>query len=100
MTTEHTPTPWFAAFNVGPTAAMICQIDGDHVGQLLNRPHNDEFKANAAFIVRAVNAFDAMREALLDIRNSVGCPVGPTPTLEDIARIADNALALANGDAT
>lgn len=33
-----------------------------------------------------------LREALIDIRNRILCPVGPAPTLDEIQAIASGAL--------
>jgi hypothetical protein len=35
---------------------------------------------------------DVAREALIDIRNRILCPVGPSPSLDQIAEIAGSAL--------
>jgi hypothetical protein len=42
---------------------------------------------------RIATAFDALREALTDIRNRILCPVGPSPSLDEVEKIASDALA-------
>lgn len=63
--TEHTPTPWiFDGFNAlqifDGDLNLICYV----VGGQGYRTNEDTAKYNAAFIVRAVNAHDALVEAL------------------------------------
>jgi hypothetical protein len=61
----HTPTPWALNLNwvghvydvAGPDYQPICMV-------ALDEHHHDVRLANAAFIVKAVNAHDAMVEAL------------------------------------
>lgn len=51
----------------------------------------------AAGTRRIADAFDGLREAMTDIRNRILCPVGPTPTLDDIQKITSSALNKAEG---
>jgi len=47
----------------------------------------------AATIAEALQRSNAAKdEALIDIRNRILCPVGPSPTLDEIAEIASKAL--------
>lgn len=61
---EHTKTPWQVNYDTaGNTWDIISDLDGEHVAEC---GHVDwpPAKANAAFIVTAVNAHDALVEAL------------------------------------
>jgi hypothetical protein len=65
----HTPTPWALNLNwvghvydvAGPDYQPICMV-------ALDEHHHDVRLANAAFIVKAVNAHEALVEALEDAR--------------------------------
>lgn len=82
MDAKHTPTPWeisrskykgqehLGLRNVDSLTEAVWRVDS---GAGLN-PARDE--ANAAFIVRAVNAHDELVEALSDIVHSVGGDTG------------------------
>jgi hypothetical protein len=74
--TAHTPTPW--AVNAQRPASIVDPTrrgfngsyriaDAYFSAELADTPRFDEAKANAAFIVRAVNSFDAL-VAELDVR--------------------------------
>lgn len=69
----HTPTPWY--LEITPSALWIGveKAAGGKVGDIVtsldvgeeyNPWYNDQAKANAAFIVLAVNSHDALVEAL------------------------------------
>ena len=59
MKTEHTPTPW----RVSPNSnSNLLGADNTFIAKLDFKMSYDE--ANAALIVRAVNSFEAMKEAL------------------------------------
>ena len=70
MTGKHTPTPW-VIFKAG-----IGEENGDGIASLWRE--GDEREANAALIVRAVNAHEALVEALesLLLFRSSGDPGG------------------------
>lgn len=63
MTTAHTPTPWACTDFAGPFDHQL--ITGEH-GSIarVHAPNANEGKANAAFIVQAVNAHEALVAAL------------------------------------
>jgi hypothetical protein len=54
----------------------------------------DEIIANAHLWAAAPELY----EALLDIRNRILCPVGPTPTLDELEEIASAAVAKVRGE--
>lgn len=66
---KHTPTPWFTdpSFNhesisAGPNGFLVadCSRTGGD---------KDEYQANAAFIVRAVNSYEEMLKGLYELRD-------------------------------
>jgi hypothetical protein len=61
--TEHTPTPWLVIPPSAdrPSRAMVCAAGGANI---YDAPLTNETEANAAFIVRAVNAHDDLVKAL------------------------------------
>lgn len=83
MNTKHTPTPWKAQIETNSNGIVKTFIVGDrYIGEVFNwaKPStssyvqenetlNQEAQANAAFIVRAVNNFDQMLDALKDARD-------------------------------
>lgn len=75
MKQEHTPTPW-RAMEMGSEGARLFQVTTDkrqamkHIADVMARDTLTDF-ANAAFIVRAVNAHDELVEALEDARNVI-----------------------------
>lgn len=68
METKHTPTPW--QIDVKGEGAITGK-DGQLIGRLNNTERNEERDANAAFIVRCVNAHDELVEALQDTTNAM-----------------------------
>lgn len=59
----HTPTPWFVSAVPGSDSIAIDDNDNnEHVATCWSTQHNA--RANAALIVRAVNAFGLMLNAL------------------------------------
>jgi len=63
----HTPTPWKFEDEYVRADALNGDEGGNIVADVYTRPshsHSPEMEANAAFIVRAVNAHDALVEAL------------------------------------
>jgi hypothetical protein len=97
MTTNHTPTPWYASFAYGNGSAL-------HVGgMILQGPQcltkieppmdADTLQANAAHIVRCVNAYDELVAALEEIdRIALSHPYAAM-TCGDVANIARAVLA-------
>lgn len=64
-TTEHTPTPWTQFMTGKQYHVGICQAKTiKEVALVLNQKEYSEADANAAFIVRAVNAHEALLDAL------------------------------------
>jgi hypothetical protein len=62
MTNTHTPTPWFVddgsekgdkTYILGPGGCYIAQLDDSE-----DDPYGDDLKANATYIVRAVNSYE------------------------------------------
>lgn len=70
----HTPTPWHVGVKPGP---MIYGPEGEQVADLrVDLLPLGENGANVKIIVRAVNSYDAMINALKDaysLRNSLDC---------------------------
>lgn len=66
---EHTPTPWKAG--KGPNGEVEVwgrmRMNASPILMSLGVMEHDPREANAAFIVKAVNAHDALVEALTDI---------------------------------
>lgn len=62
MTTQHTPTPWKCAARPGPCGTHLLCIAS--ANDLLIADIWGGSEANAAFIVRAVNAHDELVAAL------------------------------------
>ena len=63
-------------------------------------PAPEKFHSDSVWLHRARIAYEimrpeveALREALIDTRNLVLCPVGPSPTLDELQEIASAALA-------
>ena len=52
----------------------------------------DELADEILQALRVEPPSDVAREALIDIRNRILCPVGPSPSLDQIAEIASSAL--------
>lgn len=81
MSREHTPTPWrtipqvrtgiFAPDGVG---TKIAATKGGHV---FHKIDEDLARANAAFIVLAVNAHEPMRDALIAALGALRSSAGP-----------------------
>jgi hypothetical protein len=68
---EHTPTPWFVSYRDEASNELVItddeagRVKSTRVCHVMPRPHyHDNQSANAAFIVQAVNSYQAMREAL------------------------------------
>jgi hypothetical protein len=82
--TKHTPTPWAAVEAEGIWIERAGRADDDNVicdlvGRVYDRKKQtnlltDEDRANAAFIVRAVNAHDAMLAALKKANTCASIP--------------------------
>lgn len=93
MTPKHTPTPWTVNFkgsadivaDFGGNDIAIATIDGpkDKTHHLIHEEH----QANAAFIVRACNAHDALVGACKYVskRLAAGDPVGNSLEVLDYA---------------
>lgn len=71
---EHTPTPWYAEFNA--YAGYDCMTGGYRIKTselktlfVIDEADADDPKANAAFIVRAVNNFDDLLRACRMVAN-------------------------------
>ena len=66
---EHTPTPWLAAIEDLSQGTVKAAIDGHmiHIATISGSMTNPEIAADAAFIVKAVNAHDDLVIALTEI---------------------------------
>lgn len=93
--TTHTPTPWHV-HEIRSCPIRIHNAKDQLVTQVHNaaKRESGEMEANAAFIVRAVNAYAPMVEALKEIARETTENLG-NPT--HAASIAKQALALAEG---
>lgn len=106
MEAKHTPAPWikiggdpFSREVVITTAdreqnsmAPICEMDVDFTGQL-----GIEQPANAAFIVRACNAYESLIAALLDLEREAAISLDMRPELR--RAIANTHAAIAQVEA-
>lgn len=63
--TKHTPTPWWH------TQSGIVVGDGRIITDCQESAPFDDMKANAEFIVRAVNVHDELVAALMDLHPSI-----------------------------
>lgn len=81
--TPHTPTPWTQGF----TSRDVAFVNGGHVVvckcDVGSNTAEADPRANAAFIVRAVNAHESLVAALQDILERSGDPI-----IENVARAA------------
>lgn len=91
---DHKPTPWVLRDTSHESHTEITK-DGDPIGVVFNGLFGDgsSGEANAAFIVRAVNAHDLLLSALHSVINS--CPA--RKEYDDIVAIAEKAIAKAEG---
>ena len=72
--TRPTPTPWRVGCDYDKMPEMICGLAHIHIARVCVQPWpsgENEATANAALIVRAVNSFEAMREALQAVMRDV-----------------------------
>ncbi len=101
---KHTPTPWrITGYGI---IGGIEDGSGQTVAQAQERPSrkrsepDHERLANAAFIVRACNAHDALVEALVEIREkaSSASAWNAEGALAACEALAESALALARGE--
>jgi hypothetical protein len=76
MTTKHTPTPWrdcAPPSNFHKGKIFIRPANGERLIAIVSgEMQQDEIRANAAFIVRAVNTHDDLVEALKDLLDGTG----------------------------
>ena len=103
--TEHTPTPWRLAEQTQRAEDQVCThkirtLDGDDYYSGLVA--EADLESDAAFIVRACNAHDALVEALTDARKRLHSAALITGTDPEFALASvekqDAALKLARGD--
>lgn len=94
-----------AAFTKGPWEARDTCSQQERWVVAADHPYSTDHKLSVAREIdaeadaRLIAAAPELYEALTDIRNRVLCPVGPTPTLDELQEIASAALAKARGDA-
>jgi hypothetical protein len=67
--TQHTPTPW------GTDGSYVVAKHGPTIADCFKSPslESGECRANAAFIIKAANLFDAMLKALEEINSQAVC---------------------------
>lgn len=100
MTNSHTPTPWHSRGTAGHEMHGQHSIWGED-GKDIAIVYDGE--ANAACIVRAVNAHEALIQALDDLTYAFAHPImqgKPQRLCEDQLRAASAALRLARGEAS
>lgn len=96
--TEHTPTPWAAVHGVlddddeGHPRSFVRPVKSE--GYQIAQTVGPNGPANAAFIVKAVNAHDALLKALKTARDALMEAVAPTGIgfdceLREIDRVLD-----------
>jgi hypothetical protein len=92
MNSEHTPTPWILngwdQDDATETKYVYIQSEDGRPIASIHRP-NPNAKANAALIVRAVNSYEAMREALQVAREYLD---NKRDTPDDLSRMLALAL--------
>ncbi len=101
---KHTPTPWH--IRDVDTYTIRSQHGCEVARAARHHIPADEIKANAAFIVRAVNAHDALVEALTKAQGHIKCSLNGwfAPYADcrcpacDGGRLVIAALKLARGD--
>lgn len=93
MSAGHTPGPW--SFD-GPPRNVIVWGNKPET-RVCFMTSNGPTEANAALIVRAVNAHDDLVEALQGIRDMLAGHAGQPNFYGDIYKIADAAIARATG---
>lgn len=108
-----TPRPWLRAgkyvWKSGKKNANVCACGEPHKGDFvdytelsISSPDFEEAQANAALIVRAVNAHDDLVETLRDIEGMIaGCPdvpQNPDSLVQMVLAHARAALAKAETD--
>jgi hypothetical protein len=103
--TKHTPTPWVLdGYNLAqilyctaergsPEAKHAC---GDY--DVIAKCEGDNWKANAAYIVKAVNAHEALVEALENLVENYRSKNGDMGLLNHFIKEGDAALKLARGE--
>ena len=101
---EHTPTPWRVetwTYLNGVEPRMMVQNDSNAIAQVIGlyRDNDDEQRANAAFIVEACNAHDALveenarlRAALTQLSDWMREHTGPADGTLEMLTSAHNAL--------
>jgi hypothetical protein len=67
MKSKHTPTPWKEDHQGG---LYIEGKNGEYIAEVESEGGREEQFANAAFIVRACNAHDALVEALQELQSN------------------------------
>lgn len=96
---NHTPTPWHLTFVGHELEDQRWQIHDNRIaiadvtGKFGNREVNEEQEANAEFIIRAVNAHDALILALQRIVKINGSTGGSDALIREFKAIASDALA-------
>jgi len=109
--TKHTPTPWSAAISMdgrhnGFSILAPWDCDGNEPYHPLiaktfhNHGHCDmeTSRANAAYIVKAVNAHEALVEALENLVENYRSKNGDMGLLNHFIKEGDDALKLARGE--
>lgn len=87
----HTPTPW----NLNPKAVLVIESEGVTVASCGNaNVIRDQWEANAAFIVRAVNAHEELLSLLKEARNRM---IGSAPAIRSLSERTDKAITRAEG---
>lgn len=102
MTTKHTPTPWTLSQYTNYEGFSIVSQDGECLAErwydkARTVPQNEVLKANAAFMVRAVNGHEALVEALTKIQ-IISAHMKSKRSYE-LNRVATDALAKIKGAA-
>lgn len=96
---KHTPTPWTvgmygasADFRAIDIHAAVCKPDGALLATC--GPFDEESKADAAFIVRAVNSHEALLDALKAVEENLA-HVGLAGTVGILRKVCREAIAKA-----
>lgn len=91
--TEHTPTPWRLGRRSAYDALTVIETADDYIADCTDMIGSERDEANAAYIVKAVNSYAAMVEALHAL-GMVALQTDEYSRNADLREAVDNALAL------
>ena len=108
MNTKHTPTPWVQRGRYINVESVVDGVPGHYEVACIASHNDDKNEANAAFIVRAVNAHEALYNTVKTIKAEFvnharvkGEEIildGTETTLDSILVMLSEAISLAEGE--